>query len=740
MDPNTRYIDDLLEGFLADDEPAAPAHEARAAALHAARLTELGDVARAALARASAAAVPRTAWALPPVTAGDYERRAEALAAAALSATVALRAAAAAGAEPVELDALLVRPRDLIGDGGALAAGCGAAIAAFANVANAVDGGFYPFLDINSTITPPRPMERAKCETCAAATRPAPPAARAGRAARNVRPSGVAIGCPVAAERLVRRFAPSIADLDLRALGLVIAGGFFSQTNPYRGGCDVDLWLVGHRSPESAAAAIAAVARAVVETHPSAHVVRSRFAVTFTPHRHQGFCPVQVILRPYRSVAEAISAFDIGAAATAWDGHHVVMTPLGALAAWRSTVVVDFDRVSSIFARRLAKYFGRGYAMHVPGLTIPPHSIGDRPFLAEVAFEPVLVLPSIAIFGVETESRHTALLTGANTARRALISVAVRAAVASRRAEYPDDAHLADRAAVARGVAIASERNQIRSDFRVRRGAAEAAALGTVDVPGAIDTPDVGGNYGSDDIGVYCSKARVLYRNVEAVRNAERRAAARAAPGAVAEPGEQPPVSALAIALLATALTSVGGVLAIEPEFDPEFIEEVATRALAAGRLMSVRATLGFGRATLQAFADWTPADIRAVCIGRAAICTEACRIGAAWPRPADFTEGAVGAAFGGAPVPPAVWLGAYAAPAVQPAPPGAAPAPDAVAIEIDVDAPRGKLPIMLAIELERQARDDRRADHRGDAEAGGDHRGDAEAGDDAEDDSQDEL
>ena len=673
----------------------------------------------AALAEAEAAAVPPAAWLLPPVDAADYPEAANALVGAALGATRALRRAASAGAPPADLDALLIRA----GDPPLVEATCGAAIATdVAGLAGMVNGelhaadrdlgdepwprGFgarpYPFIDTAETVTPPNPAARLACPECYGTRR-------------------VALPCAAVVSTQIAEHAPAAAGLDLPALRMVVAGGFLSTADPIAAGCDLDLWLVGHESPESAAAAIAAVAAAVFAHDPGARVMRSRHAVTFVSTPGLG-CPVQVILRPYRSVAEVVSAFDIGAAAVAWDGRRVLATPLGLLAAIRSTVVVDFDRVSAVFSWRLAKYFARGYAVLIPGFAMPPDRVVDgvaRWREARVVAMPggvvedrnlgaALVLPALTIFEGGTTSRRAAGRSGAWQGRRAAVAIAIRASVATRRADYPIDAIIADRNAIAAGTRSAS--TELPNLRKIPRPRFDAAA----------DAGEYGGYLD------YRRDARVLYRNIEAVRRAERQG--DVAPGSV-------PV--IAEAALAGAIESPGGVLAIEPEFDPEFIAEVATHAIAAGKLLSARAVLGFARATLRTFAEWDPADVRAVSIGRAALLAAVCQLGAAWPDPTVFARAdpAV-AAFGGAVVPAAVWLGEFAAAGVAPPPAGAPAAPDAIAVADDDDAP-------MSVQTRLRASNIRIAD--GDARRGrspaGDVRDvrDANSGDESGDESIDE-
>ena len=77
---------------------------------------------------------------------------------------------------------------------------------------------------------------------------------------------------------------------------------------------------------------------------------------------------VQVVLRAYPSVTSILHAFDVPSCAVAFDGRRAYMTGLAAYAhLFRVNLVVPAYR-STTYEARLAKYFGRGFALALPGL------------------------------------------------------------------------------------------------------------------------------------------------------------------------------------------------------------------------------------------------------------------------------------------------------------------------------------------------------------------------------------
>ena len=178
--------------------------------------------------------------------------------------------------------------------------------------------------------------------------------------------------------------APALAGFDLKAHGLVAAGGgpaavlmgahldapfedaFGLKQAPFS---DIDLFLVGHADDAARAAAVNALHRHLVESPaaPEAVVHRTKGAVTWT-FLWKDHLPVQVVLRGYATLAEVLHGFDLGAPQVAFDGAEVWVTRLGRLAAERGLVPVDLAVRRCSFERRLARYFARGYWLFLGGL------------------------------------------------------------------------------------------------------------------------------------------------------------------------------------------------------------------------------------------------------------------------------------------------------------------------------------------------------------------------------------
>jgi hypothetical protein len=223
----------------------------------------------------------------------------------------------------------------------------------------------------------------------------------------------------------LHRFAPYLANLDMKGLGLRLAGGAVSAlvmqssdeairsdgaSETDHSAChDFDLFLVGHKSDESALEAINILARHLREqwVHSEMKVYRTQGCITFytpwlkedpekekkptnwercpyhgygcpvydpnhpdTPHysMRRRDCLVQVILRRYSTDAEVIHGFDLGSSAFLWDGKQVLMTGLGRLAAEHGINVLNLDARRGSYERRLARYFKRGFDLVLPDL------------------------------------------------------------------------------------------------------------------------------------------------------------------------------------------------------------------------------------------------------------------------------------------------------------------------------------------------------------------------------------
>jgi hypothetical protein len=180
-------------------------------------------------------------------------------------------------------------------------------------------------------------------------------------------------------ERLTRA-APWFKDFDLFGNGFRLAGGAVSailmksDDERHPGSLhDFDLFLVGHKNDETARAAIEELRRHLTDfwVDREITVYRSKGCITFHCKRTANECQdhlVQVVLRRYNTEAEIIHGFDLGSSAMLWDGHHVRMTALGKLAAEHGLNVLDFDVRRGSYESRLARYFGRGFDLVLPGL------------------------------------------------------------------------------------------------------------------------------------------------------------------------------------------------------------------------------------------------------------------------------------------------------------------------------------------------------------------------------------
>jgi hypothetical protein len=86
---------------------------------------------------------------------------------------------------------------------------------------------------------------------------------------------------------------------------------------------------------------------------------------------------VQVILRRYRDAHHVLSGFDLDACALAFDGATIVALPRAVRALrWRVNLV-DPDRQSTTYERRLVKYaISKGIAIAMPGIDIASVPVG----------------------------------------------------------------------------------------------------------------------------------------------------------------------------------------------------------------------------------------------------------------------------------------------------------------------------------------------------------------------------
>ncbi len=197
-----------------------------------------------------------------------------------------------------------------------------------------------------------------------------------------------------------KKIAPRLAGFDLKAHGLVLAGGCAAALVSYQPSSetagslrsqfsDIDLFLVGHGTDSKALAAISALADHLFEKwggYLSVH--RTAGCVTFVaPPADNGVSVVQVVLRRYSTLAEVIHGFDLGASAVAFDGESVYMTALGAIAMKYRANILNLKARRASYERRLIRYYQRDYALILPDFD-----------LSKLASH--MALPHLEMFGV----------------------------------------------------------------------------------------------------------------------------------------------------------------------------------------------------------------------------------------------------------------------------------------------------------------------------------------------------
>lgn len=171
---------------------------------------------------------------------------------------------------------------------------------------------------------------------------------------------------------------------DLQVMpGLVFAGGAVLGALTGCSAGDIDIFLRCTKDctkDAEAEACLRHVFRAVqqnqarnVGAKSKILVTRSRNAVTLFrvsgPRLTQGAPPVQVILRPCKSILELLLNFDIDSCCFAWelDANRVVCTPRGLRALRFGCNVADTRFAGGGYCRRLEKYACRGFGIGVPG-------------------------------------------------------------------------------------------------------------------------------------------------------------------------------------------------------------------------------------------------------------------------------------------------------------------------------------------------------------------------------------
>ncbi|KAF0973353.1 hypothetical protein FDP41_008560 [Naegleria fowleri] len=93
-------------------------------------------------------------------------------------------------------------------------------------------------------------------------------------------------------------------------------------------------------------------------------VTRTKFAITFSV---RDYPQVQVVTRIYKSPAETLIGFDIDSCCIGYDGNKVWALPRFARALSKRYNLVDVERMSTTYERRLRKYAARGFSVLVPG-------------------------------------------------------------------------------------------------------------------------------------------------------------------------------------------------------------------------------------------------------------------------------------------------------------------------------------------------------------------------------------
>jgi hypothetical protein len=171
-------------------------------------------------------------------------------------------------------------------------------------------------------------------------------------------------------DRLANWCTP-LSDFNFKRHGLYVAGGAVSALLIGIGRDDFhdyDLFLVGHRTEASAREAIEAFRDHLMLMHRcGVAVYRTQGCITFLTQHEK---PFQVVLRMYSTIAEVIHGFDLGSSALLWDGEKIWMTALGRLAIQYGANVLNLHARRASLEARIARYFGRGFDIVLPGLDV----------------------------------------------------------------------------------------------------------------------------------------------------------------------------------------------------------------------------------------------------------------------------------------------------------------------------------------------------------------------------------
>ena len=156
------------------------------------------------------------------------------------------------------------------------------------------------------------------------------------------------------------------AALECAPAELVLAGGgVLRAMYGWRYMTDYDFFLI----TRSAAAARAAIRRVWlwVKSIAGEHFMmwRTKHAVTFITSNNV----YQVVLRLYHSIEQVLVGFDIDCCAIAYTGSNLITIPRGEDAIRSNRILVDPDRESETYAKRLKKYAERGFVLSCPGIS-----------------------------------------------------------------------------------------------------------------------------------------------------------------------------------------------------------------------------------------------------------------------------------------------------------------------------------------------------------------------------------
>lgn len=153
--------------------------------------------------------------------------------------------------------------------------------------------------------------------------------------------------------------------------GLVLAGGATSRLlcdEELYPGVDLDLFVVGLdsrlalRKVEQLMKALETLSSSRWRNYkPRCWNSEGCYTITFD------LVVIQIIKRAYATISEVLHSFDIGPAAVAYDGKEVYFSGLGRLAYTAGMMVLNLKRRRASYEHRLAKYFGRGFSLAIPG-------------------------------------------------------------------------------------------------------------------------------------------------------------------------------------------------------------------------------------------------------------------------------------------------------------------------------------------------------------------------------------